>query len=348
MSNTKNLNPRSSKSRWISAKTRYETWKILKTYKAICDTNRKPCLPSKIRSQDHESKISVKKKTYIAWYLYWNVPLALQVAENCPPSHFFHLVSIPFQWLFWKNALAWHLLNRTKVSQVSNTTGTPLDSILFHRFEAWSHRPPCQAPGLGSFIANFIPFQVEVRNGHVHFQCFGKVLWTKMGNHMKPEKSWKLTRRSATLTESHVYHQKFEAKITGRRFPSKKNIYIAWYLYWNVPLALQVPVAENCPPSHFFHLVSIPFQWLFWKDAQAWHLLNRTKVSQVSNNTGTPLDSILFHRFEAWSHKPPVPCTRPWLLQCPWNWIPSRRPSRSCWPSMLRPGPGDKNDVRLN
>ena len=72
-----------------------------------------------------------------------------------------------------------HPSNSTKVSQVSNTTGTPLDSILFHRFEACSHRPPFQAPGLGSFIANFIAQQVYVRNRLVDFECFGKGLWTK-------------------------------------------------------------------------------------------------------------------------------------------------------------------------
>ena len=72
-----------------------------------------------------------------------------------------------------------HPSNTTKVSKVSNATGTPLDSILFHRFEAWSHRPPCQAPGLGSFLANFIVVQVDVRNRLVDFECFSKGLWTK-------------------------------------------------------------------------------------------------------------------------------------------------------------------------
>ena len=120
--------------------------------------------------------------TYFAKFLY------LQVSEHPPPSHF-HLVSIPFQWLFWKDALAQHLSNNTKVSQVSNTTGTPLDSILFHRFEAWSHRPPCQAPGLGSFLANSIVGQVHVRNGLVDFQCFGKGLWKKT---MSNQTMWNL------------------------------------------------------------------------------------------------------------------------------------------------------------
>ena len=85
-----------------------------------------------------------------------------------------------------------HPSNTTKVSQVSNATGTPLDSILFHHSETWSHRPPCQAPGLGSFIANVIVPQVDVRNCLVDFQCFGKGLWTKtMSNHVKLQ-TWEL------------------------------------------------------------------------------------------------------------------------------------------------------------
>ena len=44
-----------------------------------------------------------------------------------------------------------------KVSQVSN------------HFKTWSHRPPCQAPGLGSFRANVIHFQVDVRQSLVDF-----------------------------------------------------------------------------------------------------------------------------------------------------------------------------------
>ena len=76
--------------------------------------------------------------------------------------------------------------NTAKVSQVSNTTGTPLCSIFVHRFEAWSHTHPSQAPGLGSFISNFIVSQVDVHNCRVDFQCFGKCLWTtRMANHVK-------------------------------------------------------------------------------------------------------------------------------------------------------------------
>ena len=70
----------------------------------------------------------------------------------------------------------------------SNTTGTPLYSIFVHHFKTWSHRPPSQAPGLCSFIVNFIPSQPDVRNRRVDFQRFGKGLWTKtIANHVKPE-----------------------------------------------------------------------------------------------------------------------------------------------------------------
>ena len=106
-------------------------------------------------------------------------------------------------------------------------------------------------------------------------------------------------------------------------------------LYWNSSLALQV--SEHRPPSHFFILFSVPFQWRFWKDAQAWHLPNSakaTKVLQVSKTTGTPLGFL--------EPQTPVPSTRPWLLQCPWNCTPSRLSWQSCWPSMLRKGPEEK------
>ena len=254
----------------------------LTTYKAFCDTYIKPCPPPKILKP--RSRVEVKVKD-IAWYLYWSFSLALQVSEHPPPSHF-NLVSIPFQWISWKDGQARHLSNSTKVSQVSNTTGTPLDSILFHRFEAWSHRPPCQAPGLDSFLANFIAFQVDVRQSLVDFQCFGKGLWTKtMANNVKPEnlqgdlRHW---HRAMSTTKNLEPRSRVEVQVNFRQ----NKILLDWYLYWNFSLALQV--SEHPPPSHF-HLVSIPFQWLSWKDGQARHLSNSTKVSQVSNTTGNPV-----------------------------------------------------------
>ena len=152
-----------------------ETWELSRRQHE--DSKIKPCPAPKIWSQDHESKskVNIRQKNI----LLDTSSIALQVSEHRPPSHFVHLVSIPFQWRFWKDAQVWHLPNRTKVSQVSNNTGTPLGSILLHRFEAWSHRPPCQAPGLGSFVVNLIAFQVDVPHTFVDFQCFGKGLWTK-------------------------------------------------------------------------------------------------------------------------------------------------------------------------
>ena len=85
--------------------------------------------------------------------------------------------------------------NTTKLSQVSNATGTPLDPILFHHFKTCSHRPPCQAPGLGSFLANVVYRQVNVRQRFVDFQCFCEGLWTKtMANHAKHENHEKFKR----------------------------------------------------------------------------------------------------------------------------------------------------------
>ena len=115
----------------------------------------------------------------------------LRFAKLAKPMSPRTLVSIPFQRLIWKDPQIRHPSNSTKVSQVSNTTGTPLDSILFHRFEAWSHRPPCQAPGLGSFIANVTATQVDLRNRFVDFQCFGKGLWTKRWQTMSNLRTYK-------------------------------------------------------------------------------------------------------------------------------------------------------------
>ena len=225
----------------------------LRTYKAICDTNIKPCPPPK----NVEAKIMSRSqgefspKQYTCIILYWSSSLALPVSEHPPPSHFSYLFIlfpshfnnpfgqmrrpdtcptalkshksgtplvhhfIPFYFtvsrpgatdprakhqalapslpiwfpvksmfvtvLLTFNASAracgqkrWQTkLNRVKETQVWNTTGTPLHSILF---------------GLGSFIANAILSQVDVRNALVGFQYFGKRLWTKtMAHHVKPE-----------------------------------------------------------------------------------------------------------------------------------------------------------------
>ena len=92
-------------------------------------------------SLDHEVKINAEKKTllhickilckYSVHLLGWKISLALQVSELSPPSHF-HLPSSPCQRLL------------TLMSHKSRTYlvhCTPLDSILFHRFQTWSHKP---------------------------------------------------------------------------------------------------------------------------------------------------------------------------------------------------------------
>ena len=83
-----------------------ETWKILRTYQAICDTNIKPCPPPKIWTKITSGcQGEFPPKQDIVWYLYWNFSTTLQVSENLPPFH--------FSWLFWKDAQARHLSNST-------------------------------------------------------------------------------------------------------------------------------------------------------------------------------------------------------------------------------------------
>ena len=69
----------------------------LRTYKAICDTNIKPCPPlknveAKITSRS-QGEFSAKQFTY----LYGSFSLALPVSEHPPPSHFSYLfILFPF------------------------------------------------------------------------------------------------------------------------------------------------------------------------------------------------------------------------------------------------------------
>ena len=232
-------------------------------------------------------KVNFRQNKILFDDLYFNYSLAVK-CQNTLPRPTFHLASIPFQWLFWKDAQARHPSNSTEVSQVSNTTATPLDSMRFHPLEVWRRRPASQAPGLCSFLAKFILSQVYVRNRVVDFQCFGKGLWTKNdGKPCEPEKSWELTRRSATPVKVKV------------NFRQNKILFDD--LYFNFSLAVK---CQKTLPRPTFHLASIPFQWLFWKDAQARHPSNSTEVSQVSNTTATPLDSMRFHRLEVWRRRP--------------------------------------------
>ena len=216
-----------------------------------------------------------------------------------PPSH--------FSWLFWKDAQARHPSNSTEVSQVSNSAVAPIDSILVHRFEAWSHKSPCQATGLGSFLANAIAIQVDDRNRVVDFQCFGKGLWTK--NDGKPCETWKILRTYKAICDTNIKIHKAMFTIKNLKPRSRVKVKVNFRqnkilfgdLYFNFSLAVK---CQKTLPRPTFHLASIPFQWLFWKDAQARHPSNSTEVSQVSNTTATPLDSMRFHRLEVWRRRP--------------------------------------------
>ena len=155
-----------------------ETWELTRRSATLLG-NIKPCPPGKIWSQDHESKsrwLSAKTRYFLI--------LVLEIFSSFTsvrtPSH------VPLFVLFPSHTQARHLSNST------------LTSLEHHWYTNWFYfissfrglepQTPCQAPGLGSFIANVILSQVHVRNRIVDFQCFGKGLWTKtMANHVKPE-----------------------------------------------------------------------------------------------------------------------------------------------------------------
>ena len=90
---------------------------------------------------------------------------------------------------FGKDAQARHLSNSTKVTHESRTPLVHhLIPFIFTVSRPGATDPVCQAPGLGSFRANAVPLQVDLRNRLVDFQCFGKGLWTKtMANNVKSE-----------------------------------------------------------------------------------------------------------------------------------------------------------------
>ena len=108
---------------------RWKTMWNLRTHEAICDTNIKPCPPPNIEAKiTSRSQGEFWPKQDVAWYLYCIFSLALQVSEHPPPSHF-HLVSIPFQRLFWKDGQARHL-NARPTALKSHKSGT----LLVHHF----------------------------------------------------------------------------------------------------------------------------------------------------------------------------------------------------------------------
>ena len=81
--------------------------------------------------------------------------------------------------------------------------------------------PLCQAPGLCSFLANFIATQIDVRNRLVDFQCFGKGLWTRtMANHVKPENlqgDLRHYHKAMSTTKDSKPRSRVEVKVNFRR-----------------------------------------------------------------------------------------------------------------------------------
>ena len=142
--------------------------RIMRTYNAICDSNIKPCpLPHNWNQQTAEAKIARKHEEIRVNFSWKDVLLLLTGWVYF--SSFENALPIPLPSCFYPMFPCEGLLERStgltpkhqstntaKVSQVLNTTGTPLDSIPVHHCKTWNHRPPCQATGLGSFIANLI------------------------------------------------------------------------------------------------------------------------------------------------------------------------------------------------
>ena len=195
-----------------------ETWELTRrsatTYSHVHYHTLKP----RSRGQDktlkktllHICKILCEYSVHL---LGWICSLALITSlRTLSPSHL-HLPSIPFQRLLEQSSgpTPEKLSNTTNVSEVSNTTGTPLDSIFLYHSETWSHKPPSQAPGLSSFRVNVSEGQVHVRQSLVDFQCFGKCLGTtRMANPItvEPNHIWQTTRHSEPslkkVTSEHV------------------------------------------------------------------------------------------------------------------------------------------------
>ena len=96
----------------------------------------------------------------------------------------------------------WHL-EGMHVNFLISATSHVTCSICLRFLSCIEETKICQAPGNGSFLENVIVWQVYVRNRLVHFQCFGKGLWTKtMANHAKAEN---LQRSAITYSLAH-YH----------------------------------------------------------------------------------------------------------------------------------------------
>ena len=221
-----------------------------------------------------KSRVKVKvnfrqNKIIIVWWLAFQFFSSCQVSEHpTPPT--FHLASIPLQWLFWKDAQAWHL----------NTCPTALksqNSILLHRFEAWSRKPPCQAPGLCSFLANPIEWQVDVPHTFVGFQCFGKGLTKTMAKHAKSENlQGDLPHYHKSTTNNLKPKSRVKVKVNFRQ---NKIMIVSWLVF---QFFSSCQVSEHPPRSHFsscFHPVAMTLLERCTGPTPE-HLSNSTKVSK--------------------------------------------------------------------
>ena len=160
---------------------------------------------SHVHHQKFEAKITSQSqsdfppKQEIACCLSWNFFSSFTSVRIHSPVPLFILFPSHFNDCFlWK--IHWPCPTALK----SHKSRTPLE----HHFFPWSTDPPCQAPGLGSFLAKCVVPQVDVRNRLVDFQCFGKGLWTKNAG-KTCEETWELTRCSAT---PEIWSQNHESK----------------------------------------------------------------------------------------------------------------------------------------
>ena len=126
-------------------------------------------------------------------------------------------------------------------------------------------------------------------------------------NHVKPEN---LQGDLRHWHEAMSTTKNLKNKITSRsqgEFPPKQDI--AWYLYWKFSLYSLTNV-RTPSPVQLFILFPFHFNDSFWKDPLARHLSNSTKVSQVSNTTGTPLVQRLIPFYSTVSRPPQTPCAK--------------------------------------
>ena len=143
---------------------------------------------STVHQQKFEAKITSRSqgeyppKQDIVWYMIrvlnlflWLYKLNVRTPSPVPLFIYFHTSSM---------TLLEKCTGPTPVQQHQSHTSLehPWYTNWFYfisSFRGLEPQTPCQAPGLGSFIANVILSQVHVRNRIVDFQCFGKGLWTK-------------------------------------------------------------------------------------------------------------------------------------------------------------------------